>query len=76
MKKDLSQAVHDVASFMEIDLPSENNIAKIIDLTTFDNDQTVTLVWVKNIQDANGRSMFLRKGPVGDWKNYIPYFLD
>ena len=73
MKKDFPQAVSKIASFMDIDLPSET-IAKIAELVTFDkmkDDDTANLSWVEALQDENGKGTFLRKGVVGDWKNYL-----
>ncbi len=69
MKKDLPQAVSKIASFMEIDLPGEI-ITKIAELTTFDamkGDNTANLTWLKTFQDGK----FMRKGVVGDWKNFL-----
>ena len=73
MKKDLLQAVSDIASFMEIDLSGET-VAKIAKLTTFDTmskDNTANLSWRKNFRGENGEGTFMRKGIVGDWKNFL-----
>ena len=58
---------------MEIDLPGET-ITKIADLTTFKtmkNDVTANFSWIKNLDNEKGEATFMRKGVVGDWKNYL-----
>ncbi len=73
MKKDLPQTVSKIASFMEIELQDET-IAKIVELTTFKTmkgDNTANLSWLKNMKDEKGEGKFLRKGVVGDWKNFL-----
>lgn len=72
MKKDLPQAVSQMASFMNIELSSET-VAKIADLTSFEKmkkDNTANLSWVKQYSE-DGKPSFLRKGVVGDWKNVL-----
>lgn len=73
MKKDLPQAVSQLASFVEVDLPNDI-ITKIADLTTFESmkkDNTVNYSWVKEFSNEKGESLFIRKGIVGDWKNFL-----
>ena len=73
MKKDLPLAVSKIAAFMEIDL-SDETITKIAELTTFDamkKDDTANLSQAKRFHDENGGNKFMRKGVVGDWKNYL-----
>ena len=72
MKRDLPRAVSTIASFIEADLSSEV-ITKIADLTSFDKmkeDNAANRVWVPDFQ-KKGASKFLRKGIVGDWKNFL-----
>ena len=73
MKKDLPQAVSKIASFLEVDLASDV-VNKIADLTTFEHmktDNTANKSWRKEHNDEEGKPAFLRKGVVGDWKNYF-----
>ena len=72
MKKDLPGNVAKVALFLGVDLPS-NIVTKIADMTTFEKmkrDDSVNYSWDKAfVQDGN--PMWLRKGVVGDWKNFF-----
>ena len=73
MKKDLSQAVSKIASFLEVDL-SPDVVQKIADLTTFESmmaDNTANMSWDEDFNDKEGKPAFFRKGEVGDWKNYF-----
>ena len=73
MKKDLPQAVSTIAAFLHVHLyPSV--IQKIADATTFEKmktDRTANMSWIKMFNDEEGKPSFLRKGEVGDWKNYF-----
>ena len=71
MKGDLPGAVSRIASFVEADLSSDV-IAKISDLTSFDNmkkDDAVNYSWTP--VHKTSETKFMRKGTVGDWKNYL-----
>ena len=73
MKKDLPAAVSQVASFMGADVSSDV-IAKIATLTDFEymkNDDTVNQSETKPYVRPSSTTDFLRKGEVGDWKNYL-----
>ena len=73
MKKDLKQAVTDIASFIGANNLSSEVIGKIADLTSFDKmkkDNTANYSWSEMQQKENVPS-FMRKGVVGDWKNYL-----
>ena len=73
MKRDLPQAVSRIASFMGVEL-SEDIVAKIADLTRFEEmkrDKTANKSWVKHFCTEEGKPEFLRKGIVGDWKNFL-----
>ena len=68
MKRDLPGAVSQIASFIGANL-SNDVITKIADLTSFDkmkNDTTANYSWSRKEGDE-----FLRKGIVGDWKNFL-----
>jgi hypothetical protein len=71
MKRDLPGAVSQIASFLEADLSSDV-IDKIADLTTFEkmkNDNSANLSWLR-LRKKKGDE-FMRKGIVGDWKNFF-----
>jgi hypothetical protein len=71
MKRDLPGAVSQIASFLEADL-SGDVIAKIAELTSFDKmkaDSTANLSWSRLRQGTDIE--FMRKGIVGDWKNFL-----
>ena len=72
MKKNLCQAISQIASFIGTDL-SDEIVAKIADLTSFEkmkDDKTANMTWAEVFNDG-GKSTFMRKGEVGDWKNYL-----
>ena len=71
MKKDLPGAVSQIALFVGADLSSDV-IAKIADLTSFDKmkkDDAANYSWTPVHKTAETK--FMRKGTVGDWKNYL-----
>ncbi|XP_061445813.1 sulfotransferase 1B1-like isoform X2 [Rhineura floridana] len=73
MKEDLAREVHRVKDFLEVDLP-EDIVEKIVHHTSFQtmknnpmaNYETIP----SNIFDKT-KGNFMRKGEVGDWKNYF-----
>jgi hypothetical protein len=72
MKKDLPAAVAKVASFIGADISAET-VAKITDMTSFKKmkaDKSTNFSWDK-AYDKDGEPTFLRKGIVGDWKNFF-----
>ena len=73
MKKDLPTAVARIAKFIECDVTDEV-ITKVAEMTSFDvmkNDDTTNYSW-SSLQRANSSApAFMRKGEVGDWKNYF-----
>ncbi len=72
MKRDLSGAVSRIASFMELKL-SDDVLSKIVHLTSFEvmkDDNTANYSWSKFRQKENAPK-FMRKGIVGDWKNFL-----
>ena len=73
MKTDLIKAVAQIASFIDIDLSSEE-IAKIADLCSVEKmkkDNTANMSWIKEFCKEDGEPIFVRKGIVGDWKNFL-----
>jgi hypothetical protein len=73
MKRDLPQAVSQIAAFMGVDL-SRDTVAKIADLTTFEkmkSDNTANKSWVKVYNLDDGTPGFFNKGMVGNWKNFL-----
>ena len=72
MKKDLRRAVSQITSFIDADL-SDGVLDKIVRLTTFDNmkdDKSANFSWCP-LHYKEGGTEFLRKGSVGDWRNYF-----
>ena len=72
MKKDPKRCVSEIASFMGVSLSSDV-IDKIADMTRFEKmkeDNTTNYSWGKWNQKP-GTTSFMRKGIVGDWKNFL-----
>ncbi len=72
MKRDLKQSVGRIASFIGADLSSDI-ISKIADKSTFEkmkDDDTTNYSW-NSLWLQNGKPTFMRKGIVGDWKNFL-----
>ena len=72
MKKNVLESISKIADFMEIDLPHAI-IAKVADLVSFEKmkvDKTANMSWAPHFVH-NGESLFMRKGVVGDWKNFL-----
>ena len=72
MKKDLPSAVATIAKFIGQDI-SKELVDEIAHRTTFSNmkkDSSANYEWVKKLRRPNA-SDFMRKGVVGDWKNYF-----
>ena len=76
MKKDLTSAVRSIADFMGSDI-DESIIQKISKKCTFENMKTDPLanpddfLPMKPIIKSDAATGFLRKGEIGDWKNYF-----
>uniref|UniRef100_A0A914V7C3 Sulfotransferase domain-containing protein n=1 Tax=Plectus sambesii TaxID=2011161 RepID=A0A914V7C3_9BILA len=71
MKKDLSREVSNICDFIDFDLDNEAR-KRVIHHCTFDTMKNNRManregVWLFN----QARSKFMRKGVVGDWKNYF-----
>ena len=72
MKKDLPTAVAQIAKFIGQDI-SKELVDEIAHKTTFANmrrDSTANYEWVNKIRRPEATN-FMRKGQVGDWKNYF-----
>ena len=72
MKKDLPAAVARMAKFMGQDI-SQELVDEIAHRTTFSNmkkDSSSNCEWMDQVRKPN-EAGFLRKGEVGDWKNYF-----
>ena len=72
MKNDLPAAVTKIASFINADV-SPDTIGKIARKTSFEQmkkDNSANFSWDK-AYDKDGEPTFLRKGVVGDWKNFF-----
>lgn len=72
MKKDLKRAVSKIAAFIDVHL-SDEVVCKIADLTCFEKmkmDDTANYSWNKRHHKEKATA-FMRKGIVGDWKNFL-----
>ncbi|KAG8230726.1 hypothetical protein J437_LFUL010827 [Ladona fulva] len=79
MKKDFMAVIKEVARFLGKN-PSEEEIIKLEEYLSFKNMQKNPAVNLKPLMDTlrgedymghENRSNFIRKGVVGDWKNYM-----
>ena len=74
MKKDLTPAVTQIATFMGYNL-TDDVIKNIVEATTFDKMKNNPVASKKMTFDAefnkDGSGSFVRKGIVGDWKNHL-----
>ena len=72
MKANHRAAVERIAKFMEYDL-TPSTVSSIVDQTTFDKmkvNKSTNYSWIDSFRFEKNTS-FLRKGKVGDWKNYF-----
>ena len=72
MKRDLPTAVAEIAKFIGQDISKElvEEIAHKTTFTNMKNDPSASFEKVKTFRKPTGTD-FLRKGEVGDWKNYF-----
>ncbi|XP_001632832.2 sulfotransferase 1C2 [Nematostella vectensis] len=70
MKKDLPRTVRQIASFVGRS-PSEEVIARIVRQTTFDAMKDGEQFYQRKRPDFKPGFKFIRKGEVGDWRNYF-----
>ena len=72
MKANHRSAVETIAKFMRYDLtPSE--VSSIVDQTTFERmkvNPAANMSWTDSVRLA-ANTAFMRKGKVGDWRNYF-----
>lgn len=78
MKKDLPAVIRKCANFMKLNYDiNDEDMKRICDHLNFEKMQSnpaVNLEPILNQIDSNGnceRIKFIRKGQIGDWKNYI-----
>lgn len=78
MKRDLSGTIRKLAEFLGVEeVATDENVALIYDHVQFDNMQknpSVNLepvLKMKQIDTSNAKTKFIRKGQIGDWKNYM-----
>ena len=72
MKKDLPSAVAIIANFIGQDI-SKELVEETAHRTTFENmkeDNSANHEWMKKLRRPN-EADFMRKGVIGDWKNYF-----
>ena len=72
MKRDPYTAISNVGSFLGYQL-SEDAIQKIVEETSFDKmklNPTANNSWMDEYSKS-GAPPFMRKGVIGDWKNYF-----
>ena len=72
MKRDPYTAISSVGSFLDYQL-SEYTIHQIIEQTSFDKmklNPTANNSWMDEYRKS-GAPSFMRKGVIGDWKNYF-----
>uniref|UniRef100_A0ACB8EVQ7 Uncharacterized protein n=1 Tax=Sphaerodactylus townsendi TaxID=933632 RepID=A0ACB8EVQ7_9SAUR len=73
MKEDLAREIRRVKDFLEVDL-SEDIVQKIAHHTTFQAMKANPMTNCENVPSTifdKTKSSFMRKGEVGDWKNYF-----
>lgn len=78
MKRDLSGTIRKLAEFLGVEeVATDENVALIYEHVQFDNMQknpSVNLepvLKMKQIDTSNSKTKFIRKGQIGDWKNYM-----
>lgn len=72
MMRDVSSAITKIAKFLEVDASDElvKDIAAKSTFKVMKDDPTANYSWTEAIRRPN-QPPFLRKGVVGDWKNYF-----
>ena len=73
MKKDLPTAVARIAKFIECDVTDEviEKVAAKASFNVMKNDDTANYSWISPLSVNSSAPAFMRKGEVGDWKNYF-----
>lgn len=74
MKKDLRNSIIKVAKFMEKEIPEEK-MELLLDHLSFDNMKKNSACNMESILKLKNNEVesdqFIRKGEIGDWKNYL-----
>ena len=73
MKRDPQAAVKILANFLGQQL-SQDIVLKTVEQTKFDNmkqNHTANNEWMKEYHTDQEATPFMRKGAVGDWRNYF-----
>jgi hypothetical protein len=70
LQRDLSSQVSKVSDFLSAQL-SSGQIAAIVDHTSFDNMRKNPMTNAATMPKIKGEGEFMRKGKVGDWRNYF-----
>lgn len=79
MKKDLSSTIHKCAKFLGVeDCITHEDVLRMCDHLNFDRMQKNPAVNIESYLNFNREaekcsqgSQFIRKGQIGDWKNYM-----
>ena len=74
MKKNPKEVISQIARFIGVDALSQDIVTKIAELTSFEKmkaDDTANMSWLHFFNDETGKPSFLRKGIIGDSKNFL-----
>ena len=74
MKKNPKEVISQIARFIRVDNLSQDIVTKIAESTSFEKmkaDDTANMSWLHFFNDETGKPSFLRKGIIGDWKNFL-----
>lgn len=74
MQKDLVSSISQIATFIGAEV-SDEVIKKVAEQTKFDNmkrNDLANCAWPEHVREKNkSKTEFMRKGIVGDWKNFL-----
>lgn len=76
MKRDLPSVIQECIEFLELDIEiTSQDLSRICDHLKFDKMQENPAVNLKSFlsqdDDPESNAKFIRKGEIGDWKNYL-----